>query len=138
MENLLKSKEFISNHKTLVDAVTRARNDAESKYGTEDSLRGHCIKYSEQIFNNLLTLGYNCEIIEGWCQLDCYECCTDTSYEEHTWVDVVLNGKKLYIDVTGDQFNPLMYDENCFEGAYVGELPDFMSYEKPTNWLDFE
>jgi len=135
MENLLNSIEFQSKHNRMVEKVQRIRSIAESRHGIKSDLQGCCIEYNSLLLKEIKKLGYVCEIIEGWCQYDYCEGCTDRSYDAHTWVDVHLENETLYIDITGDQFDWGLLDENKFNGAYIGGIPEFMSYEEPVNQL---
>ena len=142
LDNLLFNNDFISTYGDIVEVVRQTRTEFENKYCTHQEgvidghdMAGHCIEASEILVNKLTQRGYSCVIIEGWCQYDYYESCSDRSYDAHTWVEILKADGNLYVDVTGDQFDWGLEVENHFGGAYIGETPVHMWVEEPPNLL---
>jgi hypothetical protein len=135
--NLLADQNFVASHPKLVSVVRNTRKEIEAKYGSGTDLRGKCIEASELLVKRLKS-DYKVETFEGWVQYGDYGCevSTDTSYEAHTWVKAVIGGEVFHIDVTGDQFNWGLDDEDQLDPAYIGLLPLVMWEERPENLLD--
>lgn len=104
------------------------RSEVVSKYG-EGNIHGSCIEASEMISKELTKHGIKNQTIEGWCQYDDESYGSDRPYDEHTWVEIVHQGKTIILDVTLDQFQAGI-DEDI-PPIYVGELPEFLVYDEP-------
>jgi len=104
------------------------RENFVSKHG-EENLHGTCIEASEMISKELTKHGIKNKIVEGWCQYDDEHYGSDRPYDEHTWVEIVNQGKIIVLDVTLDQFQAGM--EEDIPPIYVGDLPDFLVYDEP-------
>jgi len=108
--------------------ATKVRNEIIEKYGHS---MNHCLEASDRIVEELAKLGAEAKVIEGWVEYDSWGCCTDYSYAEHSWVE--LDG--LTIDVTGDQFDSVMY--HPFPKVCIGYgLPRGWCKEEPENLID--
>ena len=108
----------------------------EATVGTGTDLCGSCIEASELIVALIKYHGYhNCKTVEGWCSYDDDSSCSDRPYDDHTWVEIE-NGQ-YYIDITADQFNYAMYEENEYPAILFRKgLPHGMCYEEPEGWTD--
>lgn len=111
------------------------RKEFEEKYGL--NLAGHCIEASEIIAARISSqLGLDAVTKEGWCRFDEESYGSDHPWDPHTWVEIP--SMNLYVDVTADQFNYGMYEENQFPAILLHSgLPAGMQYEEPT-WDDYE
>lgn len=104
------------------------RADVVSQHG-EDNLHGTCIEASELISKELNKHGIKNTIVEGWCLYDDENYGSDRPYDEHTWVEIVSQGKTIVLDVTLDQFKYGM--DEPIPPVYIGEKPEFLVYEEP-------
>lgn len=106
-----------------------------STYGIGIDLCGRCIEASDLLAAILKYLGVYAETVEGWCKYDIEDYGSERSYDEHTWVE--LKDQNIYIDVTADQFNYGMEEENKFKGITVSKgLPHGMVYDEPEDYED--
>lgn len=134
------SEKFNFKDKTLnaiYEIAHNVRLDFENKYGTGTDLCGHCIEASELISQRISNeIGIPAICKEGWCKFDDESYGSDHPWDPHTWVEVP--SLDLYIDVTADQFNFGMYQENEFQPIviHIGP-PQNMQYDEPS-WDDFE
>ena len=123
----------ISQFKIDIDTVMKCANSVrvlmERNYGTGTDLCGHCIEASELLVSILQYLGFTgAKTVEGWCEFDNELCGSDRPYDPHTWVEVCGN----YVDVTADQFNTCMWEENEYPSVIVEtHLPHGMRYDEP-------
>lgn len=94
-------------------------------YGEGINLAGHCIEASDLLVQILKLVGYDkAETVEGIVTYD-DDRYADSGYDSHVWVRVVEEGRTLFVDVTGDQFNYGMDPENKIPGIVVAEkLPE--------------
>ena len=113
------------------------RKYMEAHYGTKSGLAGHCIEASDFIVLFLRMLGItDAKTVEGWCQYDDEYYGSTRPWDEHTWAEIPSLG--LYLDVTADQFNFGMYEENKFKGIICRKgLPYGMRYDEPS-WDEYE
>lgn len=111
----------------IYDIAKSVRDELVHKYG--DCLCGKCVEASEIIAEKLTQAGIECEIIEGWCVYDEFMGCSDRPYDEHTWVVATVCNKKLYIDVTADQFQPYIDEE--IPPIIIGHQPTYMQIDEP-------
>lgn len=113
--------------------VMTVREWMVAHYGEGVNLAGHCIEASELIHNILVAAGLEACTVEGWVRYD------DTRYAEyaydcHTWVEVTLNNRVYYVDVTADQFNYGMDPEFKFSGVIIQEgYPHGVTLTLPEN-----
>lgn len=124
------------NSMSQVESVAKiVRKVFEDRIGTGTDLCGHCIRASELLLGIYVSLGYMGRTVEGWCEFDDEYYGSDRPYDEHTWLELFANNKKLYIDITADQFNPGMYKENEYPAITISMgLPHGMSYSEPVIW----
>ena len=124
------------NSMSQVESVAKiVRKVFEDRIGTGTDLCGHCIRASELLLGIYVSLGYMGRTVEGWCEFDDEYYGSDRPYDEHTWLELFANNKKLYIDITADQFNPGMYKENEYPAITISMgLPHGMSYSEPVMW----
>lgn len=124
------------NSMNQVESVAKiVRKVFEDRIGTGTDLCGHCIRASELLLGIYVSLGYMGRTVEGWCEFDDEYYGSDRPYDEHTWLELFANNKKLYIDITADQFNPGMYKENEYPAITINMgLPHGMSYSEPVIW----
>ena len=99
-----------------------------AKYG--DRLNGHCIEASDEIYLRLDQLGIEAHVVEGWCIYDRVGYGSERDYDEHTWVEAVIDGDWVYVDVTADQFNAAM--DIPFPTEIAGAKPECMVDDEPT------
>lgn len=102
-----------------------------------NDLGGFCIEASELIQDGITgIMGFNCELVEGWCKYDFDFGFDENPWDPHTWVEVPHLG--LYIDVTADQFNRWMNSDHKFPEIIVQKgLPYGMEYDEPF-WYEHE
>lgn len=124
------------NSMSQVESVAKiVRKVFEDRIGTGTDLCGHCIRASELLLGIYVSLGYMGRTVEGWCEFDDEYYGSDRPYDEHTWLELFANNKKLYIDIAADQFNPGMYKENEYPAITISMgLPHGMSYSEPVIW----
>lgn len=124
------------NSMSQVESVAKiVRKVFEDRIGTGTDLCGYCIMASELLLGIYVSLGYMGRTVEGWCEFDDEYYGSDRPYDEHTWLELFVNNKKLYIDITADQFNPGMYKENEYPAITINMgLPHGMSYSEPVIW----
>lgn len=114
--------------------ISEVRKLMETEYGTGTDLAGHCIEASQlitTILNRFVARIPNevFKTVEGWCEYDDEYYGSDVPYDPHTWVE---SNTGYYIDVTADQFNPGMCNENEFKGIiFQTGLPHGMTYTEP-------
>ena len=106
----------------------QVRDEFVNKFGQGTCLAGHCIDASDRIVELLSNIGIKAKTIEGWCVYDDEYYGSDRPYDEHTWVEL---DDGTYIDVTADQFNDGMWDENKLPEIIIGNKPDCMVYNEP-------
>lgn len=127
-----KYKNLMSQIESIAKIVRRVFED---RIGTGTDLCGYCIMASELLLGIYVSLGYMGRTVEGWCEFDDEYYGSDRPYDEHTWLELFVNNKKLYIDITADQFNPGMYKENEYPAITINMgLPHGMSYSEPVMW----
>jgi len=118
----------------IIAVATALRKKLESMYGTGTELAGKCIMASEALCKELTKRGYKCKTVEGWCWYDTCDNITNEPTDAHTWVQVYglskLGNRVLYVDITGDQFNP--YLDYPLEGVEIGRIPYCMHKGKPS------
>lgn len=129
-QSLKESTEYIKDfiNATVQKIAIQVRNEMVDKYGTDTDLSGHCIEASDRIVELLESQDIKSEAIEGWCMYDDEYYGSDRPYDEHTWVEL---SDGTYIDVTADQFNVAMYEENKLGSIIIGKMPDCMVYTEP-------
>ena len=72
--------------------------------------------------------------MEGYCLYDNGDFCSDVPYDPHTWAE--LDG--YYLDVTADQFNYGMIEENEFAPICIKlGLPHGIVINKPVEGKDY-
>lgn len=104
----------------LREAARVVRDWMTSHYGKGVSLAGHCIEASELLVQILHLLDMDAEMVEGWLHYDDTRYC-EFEYDPHTWVEVTIDRKMFYVDVTADQFNYGMDPEAQFPPIIVQE-----------------
>lgn len=133
----LKKLEFNSIQDTINHVVKSVREFMVHSYGVGVELAGHCIEASEIIVKVLSYFSIGAKTLEGWCIYDIEDYGSDCPYDAHTWVE--LTDSDTYIDVTADQFNFGMFEENNFDGIIIKQgLPHGMVYDEPTYLMDYE
>lgn len=122
----------VENLDIFYQIAKEVRSLFEKEYGTGTDLCGHCIEASELIAKAIQEkTGIDAVTVEGWCRFDDEYYGSDHPWDPHTWVEVPSLG--LYIDVTADQFNYGMYEENEYGPVEIRKgLPHGMCYEEPT------
>ena len=125
--------EQMISRRDIIFMVEQCRGIILKKYG---DVQGHCVECSELIVSRLIEMGFNnAHIVEGWVELDCWETCSDCSYDPHTWVEFTVDGTRYVVDATGDQFNWYMYED--MPPVWVKtELPHGWCREEPSNKFD--
>ncbi len=124
------------NQITAIQYTLKAvRSYMEKTYGKGTELAGHCIEASEYIVAILKSLGYEqAKTVEGYCLYDNGDFCSDVPYDPHTWAE--LDG--YYLDVTADQFNYGMIEENEFAPICIKlGLPHGIVINKPVEGKDY-
>lgn len=111
----------------IYDIAKSVRDELKRKYA--DCLCGRCIEASEKIAERLTQTDIECEIVEGWCVYDEFGGCSDRPYDEHTWVVATVCNKRLYVDVTADQFQPCIDEE--IPPIIIGHQPTYMQIDEP-------
>lgn len=108
--------------------ASAARTKMVEKYG-EGNLNGKCIEASDLIITILARCGVPAKPVEGWVTYDDCSSCSNRSYDEHTWVQLI-DTPSYIIDVTASQFNDLRYTP--YEDIIIQEdLPNGFSIKKP-------
>lgn len=139
--NLEIIKTNIDNQKdAIINTAKAVREFMVKSYGVGTDLAGHCIEASDYIVKIMRTIGYkNWKQVEGYCLYDNEDYGSDHPYDEHTWVQSSDN--KIYVDVTADQFNAGMFEENDFKDIIISNikngLPHGMRYDKPKEGIDY-
>lgn len=135
--NRLTQIKFKDNKELINNTTKIVRNYMERIYGTGTSLAGRCIEASEYIATILRYFGIkDAKTVEGWCIYDDEDYGSSIPYDAHTWVE--LNNGKVYIDVTADQFNSGMEQENSFAPIIIKNgLPHGIRYDKPEEGVDY-
>ena len=90
-----KYKNLMSQIESIAKIVRRVFED---RIGTGTDLCGYCIWASELLLGIYVSLGYMGRTVEGWCEFDDEYYGSDRPYDEHTWLELFVNNKKLYID----------------------------------------
>lgn len=136
MENILGYEKEMSPKvpERLNEIAVMVRNEMTSNYG--EDLGGHCIEASDLLVEKISELlQLEAKTVEGWCAFDNEYYGSDRPWDPHTWVEIP--SLSLYLDVTADQFNYGMWEENEFPAIVIREgLPHGMQYEEPS-WIDF-
>ena len=119
--------------RNIIFVAEQCRGIILKKYG---DVQGCCVECSELIVPYLIEMGLkDAHIVEGWVELDCWETCSDCSYDPHTWVEFTVDGTRYVVDATGDQFNWYMYED--MPPVWVKpELPHGWCREEPKNKFD--
>ena len=118
---------FQSKKETINNIAVTVRNNILRTYGTT---QGKCIEASDRIASMLVEMGFNAHVKQVWCLYENFENCMDYCYEEHWVAYVLLDGRRLYIDVTMDQFQ-WAFSKKLPE-VYMGyKLPKFYLFKKP-------
>jgi hypothetical protein len=113
---------------TIYEVAYQVRSELVAKYG--EPLYGKCIEASETIKERLAILGIPVNDPQGWCIYDFPEYCTDLPYDPHVWCEYYYgNNQILHIDVTADQFQPLL--EGVIEPIIIGKKPYYLCYNEP-------
>jgi len=128
--------------KTIVQqALEKVRQKMVAQYGVGTDLCGHCIEASDWIAEELIQSKMadrkDIRVVEGWCVYDDPCCCSDLFYDAHTWMEVIHTDTLYYLDVTADQFNANMFEENEFSPIIfqVGR-PNAMVLDEPSEEED--
>lgn len=107
------------------------RNYLELRYGKD--LTGRCVEASNLITSHLSLYGFvRTREVSGWCLYDDPIGCSTRPYDEHTWVEAESTKlpKRLYIDITADQFNRYV-DDKYSKINITKKLLHNMSYTEP-------
>jgi hypothetical protein len=92
---------------------------------------GTCIEASEMIVEKLKEKGIDSKTVEGYCIYDDEDYGTDRGYDEHTWVESIIDGDFYYIDVVADQFEFGIYEE--IPPIIISkQLPYYIQYNEPS------
>ncbi len=109
----------------------KVRNKFIEEYNV--CIGGYCTDLSEKLNDKLIKYGYNSNIYYGNFHLDKYS--KHLLYYNnpnihntlpHTWVQI----NDLIIDITADQFNDYLYDENQMPSVFIGYYLDNKRYHK--------
>lgn len=112
----------------LRQIALRERNLMVNKYN--GNLMGKCIEASDQLYELLIKAGFNAKPQQVWCLYELFENCTDICYEEHWLTYVLYKGRRVYIDVTMDQFQ-WAFSRKLPEIYFDTKLPRFYLIKEP-------
>lgn len=115
------SDDHIENIYNICNTV---RDELVYKYDDE-LLMDKCIEVSEEIYNKLSELGYDVDIIDGYCIFDIINDVNKT-YAEHSWVELYDDNNIIYIDISASQFQKYINED--IPDIIIGNKPYYMSY----------
>lgn len=115
------SDDHIENIYNICNTV---RDELVYKYDDE-LLMDKCIEVSEEIYNKLSELGYDVDIIDGYCIFDIINDVNKT-YAEHSWVELYDDNNIIYIDISASQFQKYINED--IPDIIIGNKPYYMNY----------
>lgn len=128
--------------RTIIDMATRVRRGLEKKYGLKNMM-GKCIEASDTLAELLKRAGYNAKSKQVWVLYQNFESCSHYCYEEHWIVEVLYSSKRIYIDVTLDQFQwafdielPAIWFNDKLPTFFLGREPGRVTLKR-CGWIDW-